>query len=152
MSRCESWKMPAASTSAFPANSTSATWSATSCTPVCAIGSMRRRLRLPAPLGRAFFAYSMFRVAATQGAQFFRNSRRRRIRVGLAHRAGALLFSKPRHDDVGEDGGELIDVAAKGDDLADQAAAGQGVLIAGHDEDGFHAAHGAVGQGKLELI
>jgi polyphenol oxidase len=51
-----------------------------------------------------------------------------------------------------EDAAELAYVAPEGDDLADQAAAGEGILVAGHDKDGFDTTDGAIGQGELEFI
>src|SRR5215212_6357654 len=66
--------------------------------------------------------------------------------VGLAPFAAQLRLAalKSLDDDLGKQASELPDVAAKCDNLPDQAAAGQGKLFTGHDENGLDVAHGTV--------
>src|SRR5437588_13066166 len=63
-----------------------------------------------------------------------------------------LLFPKPLDYGHGENRRELAHASAEADDLANEAAAGEGVLLARHNEHGFDAADRAVGQRKLELV
>jgi len=66
--------------------------------------------------------------------------------------ATALHTFEVLEDDGWDEGLELGDVSAECDDLAYEAAAGEGILIAGHYEDGFDATDGAVGECQLELV
>lgn len=64
-----------------------------------------------------------------------------------------MLAGAEAVDDVGgEEGGELVDGAAELDDLADEGGTGEGVLVAGHDEDGVDPPYRAVGLGELEFV
>lgn len=53
---------------------------------------------------------------------------------------------------TGKDASKLADVSAKRNYLPNEAAAGQSVLISGHNKDGFDPPDGSVGQGELEFI
>ena len=66
--------------------------------------------------------------------------------------AGALFFLEAINNFFRNDAAKLPDVAAEHDDLADEAAAGEGELVAGHDEDGFDPADRPVGHGELEFV
>jgi hypothetical protein len=52
----------------------------------------------------------------------------------------------------GKNAAKLADVSTQRNHLANEAAAGQGVLIPGHDKDGFNPPYRSVGQGELEFI
>ena len=51
-----------------------------------------------------------------------------------------------------EQAAKLMDIASEGDHLSDQAAAGQGVMVASHDENRFHPPYRPVGQRQLEFM
>lgn len=74
--------------------------------------------------------------------------------VGIDRRLEVVGVFAPHalDDDRGQDGVQLSDVAAQGDNLPNQAAAGQGELIAGHHEHRLDAADGSVGHRQLKLI
>ncbi len=55
-----------------------------------------------------------------------------------------MLFPKLFNHDFRQDRAQLPHVAAQRYDLADQAAAREGVLIARHDEDRFDIADGSI--------
>ena len=74
------------------------------------------------------------------------------VRIGVPYFSAGAKLHEFFDDEFRQDAPELAHVAAEGDNLADQAAAGEGILIAGHDEDGFDAANGAIGEGELEFV
>src|SRR3954454_20678022 len=72
--------------------------------------------------------------------------------VTAAQFARVSLAPQTLYHDPRQDRRKALDFAAQRYDLPDQAAAGQGVLIPGHDKDRFDTANCTVRQRQLELV
>jgi hypothetical protein len=75
-----------------------------------------------------------------------------RIGLGLSHVPALLPLLQTRYHDRRQNSRKLLNIASGRDHLANKAAAGQRVLIAGHDEDRLNTAHCAIRQGQLKLV
>src|SRR4051812_24336519 len=64
----------------------------------------------------------------------------------------AVLLAELFNDDLRENGAELPDVSSECDNLSDETAARECILIARHNEHRLHLAHGTVGQRQLKLV
>ncbi len=63
-----------------------------------------------------------------------------------------LVNTQPVNYQLRQHPPKLLDIASEGYNLPNQAAAGQGVMVAGHNENGFNAPNRSIRQGELEFI